>query len=283
MPQTLLITGGTGYLGHHLIQQACSWITHATFFQAAPPSSSTAVFHQCDLTAKDQVHRLITSIQPSVIIHTACSNKSSQEIESIVSAAHHIATIAQDRSIKLLHLSTDLVFDGSSAPYREEDHPKPLHRYGHAKVEAEQLIRTICPMSVIVRSSLIYGIRPPDHQTRWLLQGMEKGEAIRLFTDEIRSPIWVKSLAHALLELASIDYHGFLHIAGPESLNRWDFGMAILQLLQRDPTSNIHSSTIAESGMIRPKNLALTIDRSQKLLKTPLLSIAEVMQELHRV
>ena len=282
MTRTLLITGGTGYLGQHLIQLATSWNIHATFFQTSPQPSSPAIFHQCDLTEKSQVHQLISSVQPHVIIHTACSNKSTEEIESIVPAITHIATIAHRQTIKLLHLSTDLVFDGTAAPYREEDRPRPLNPYGKAKAEAEQIVSTVCPLSVIIRSSLMYGINPFDHQTRWLLQGLDNNKPVGLFTDETRSPIWAKNLAEAILELATIDFQGVLHLAGPEALNRWDFGLAILRLLQRSPTPNIQPSTIADSGLIRPKNLAFDISKSRDLLSTPLLSISEVTQELQK-
>ncbi|WP_454063074.1 SDR family oxidoreductase [Candidatus Nitrospira salsa] len=280
MPPTLLITGGTGYLGYHLIKLAKSWHTHATFFQTPPPTSSPAIFHQCDLTEKDQVHKLIISVKPDVIIHTACSNKSSKEIDAIFPAAHHLSTIAHQQSIKFLHLSTDLVFDGTLAPYQETDIPNPLHPYGKAKTEAEQIVSLHCPAAIIIRSSLMYGIDPLDHQTRWLVRGMDTGEPVRLFTDERRSPIWVHTLAEALLELTNMDFQGILHLAGPETMNRWDFGLAILTLLGRGATSNIQTSTIETSGMIRPKDLAFTIDTARQLLNTPLLSISEVTNQL---
>ncbi|MCA9471109.1 MAG: SDR family oxidoreductase [Nitrospirales bacterium] len=281
MNHRLLVTGGTGYLGSHLIKNSQTWTTHATYFQSTPRRTDSTTFHQCDLTNGEQTTQLITSIKPTLIIHTACSNKSAQEISAIVPAASHLARLARETGSKFIHLSTDLVFDGTSAPYYEEDIPCPLHPYGEAKSAAEQIISTVCPDSIIIRASLMYGIDPYDHQTRWLMQGLESGNPIHLFTDEIRSPIWVENLAKAILELSDISYSGILHLAGPEAFNRWDFGMAILKLVKRHPTSNIQPSTIAASGMIRPKNLALRIEKARKLLKTPFLSVLDVMRQLH--
>ncbi|WP_447968850.1 SDR family oxidoreductase [Nitrospira sp. M1] len=280
MSPTLLITGGTGYLGSHLIQAAQSWTTYATYYQTTPPAASPAQFHQCDVSKNDHVHDLITLIKPDCIIHTACSNKSTEEIDAIVPAARHLSSIAHQHSIKLLHLSTDLVFDGTRAPYQETDIPNPLHPYGKAKTEAEQIVSHQCPTATIIRSSLMYGIDPLDHQTRWLVHGMDTGEPIRLFTDERRSPIWVHTLAAALLELSTLDFQGILHLAGPETLNRWEFGLAILKLLGRAATPNIHMATIDESGLIRPKDLAFSIETAKQLLTTPFLSIAEVTHQL---
>ncbi|MEE8613374.1 MAG: sugar nucleotide-binding protein, partial [Nitrospirales bacterium] len=147
--------------------------------------------------------------------------------------------------------------------------------------QAETEVSCLNPRAVIVRPSLIYGIDPPDHQTQWLLDGMEKGEPVRLFTDEIRCPVWVETLSLALLELVEIDYSGVLHIAGSQALNRWDFGLAILGMLQRTPTPTVRPSALAESGLTRPRNLTLDLGKAQILLKTPLLSVTEVSHMLN--
>ena len=278
---TLLITGGTGFLGHHLIHSARNWNTHATYFQTPPTPDSPATFHHCDLQDEIRVRQLLTAIVPDIIIHTACSNRTPQEIEAIVPAARHVTQFAKESSGRFIHLSTDLVFDGEEAPYHEASVPNPISSYGRAKAHAEQIIAKLYPQAAIIRASLMYGIDPVDHQTRWLLNGIEKNETVRLFTDESRSPIWVYTLAASLLELADSDFSGVLHIAGPESFSRWDFGMKILDILHRVPTDNIIPATRAESGLNRPRDLTLDIRKAKSLLKTSLLSISEVRQQIH--
>ena len=177
-------------------------------------------------------------------------------------------------------MSTDLVFDGKHSPYLEEDTPSPLSEYGQAKAEAEHIVSTHHPNALIVRSSLIYGIDPIDHQTRWLLKGIDDQQPITLFTDEFRSPIWVNTLCLALLELAESEVAGILHLAGNQGINRWEFGKAMLKMLNRDTPPNVVSSTIQESGLIRPHNLTLDISKAQGLLKTPLLSVTDVTHRL---
>ena len=123
-------------------------------------------------------------------------------------------------------------------------------------------------------------LTPIDHQTRWLLEGIANGDIIRLFTDEIRCPIWVRTLALALLELVEEDYNGILHIAGPQPLNRWDFGLAILTMHNHVSTQYVQPSSIAESGLVRPRNLTFNIEKAQRMLKTPLLSVTEVQKQI---
>lgn len=281
MKKRLLITGGTGYLGQHLVLRATNWNTHATFFKTQPPAALPAKWHHCDLRDGGRVSALITSLHPDVIIHTACSNRSPEEIAAIGVAARHLAQVARESAGRVIHLSSDLVFDGEKAPYDEESLPMPISDYGRAKAEAERTFTTILPQTAIVRTSLMYGIDPVDHQTRWLLDGINRGHTVRLFTDEIRCPIWVNTLSDSLLELSEKEVARILHIAGPQPLTRWEFGLGILALHNRTPTERVVPSTRAAAGVNRPRDLTLNIDKAKNILKTPLLTLREVGDRLH--
>ena len=177
-------------------------------------------------------------------------------------------------------MSTDFIFNGQHAPYTEESPVAPLSNYGRAKAKAEEIVQIHNKNALIVRPSLIYGLDPIDCHSQWLVNGIEQNQLVKLFTDEFRSPIWVNTLSHALLELAESMVTGILHLAGTETLNRWDFGKAILKMLKRDMPDNVKPSTIKESGLVRPSNLALKVNKAQRILKTPLLSVSEVTLKL---
>ena len=278
--RNLLITGGTGYLGSQMIPMTENWTTHATYFHTTPSPSPYAKFHQCDLREGKQVEKLLEEIRPSVIIHTACSNLNEDNRHSIVPAARHLAKLAVTINARIIHVSTDLVFDGEHAPYTEEAKPAPLSEYGEEKAEADDIVLNHSQNALVVRPSLIYGINPIDHQTGWLVKGIEDDQPVRLFTDEFRSPIWVNTLSQALLELAEKDSTGILNLAGTQALNRWDFGQYMLKMLKMETPPNVMRSTIKESGLIRPPNLTLDISKARCLLKTPLVSVEEVTQQL---
>ena len=281
MIKKLLITGGTGYLGQHLILCATGWQTHATYFRTPPLPSLQIAWHHCDLRDAEEVRTLITALHPDVIIHTACSDRSLEDIEAIGPAARHLAQAADAFSCRLIHLSTDLIFDGEEAPYHEQSLPEPISDYGRAKAEAEHIVAALSPQAVLIRTSLMYGMDPVDRQTRWLLDGLDKGQTVRLFTDEIRCPIWVYTLAESLLEVAQTDVTGILHLAGPEAMTRWDIGLEILALHQRTPAKWVVPSTRAEAGLIRPRDLTMKIEKARQILRTPLLSLREVRERLH--
>ncbi|MGH2522186.1 MAG: hypothetical protein ACRDH2_06750, partial [Anaerolineales bacterium] len=119
---------------------------------------------------------------------------------------------------------------------------------------------------------------PLDHQTRWLVEGVQRGERVTLFTDEIRCPVHVHDLCAALLELAARPgLHGPLNLAGPQPLNRWDFGMKLLGALGLTPGPNVVRGSARESGLVRPRNLTLLSGRARQLLRSPLRAVDDVL------
>lgn len=279
-PKTLLITGGSGYLGSQIIRFAKDWAVHATYLHHPPSLIQNVTYHQYDFREPKQVEQLFKTVRPNIIIHTACSNQSQDNLHSILPAAHNLIRAAVTINARFIHISTDLVFDGAHGPYTEEAQPSPLSEYGKAKAKSEDIVITHDPNALVVRPSLIYGIDPIDHQTQWLLKGIDEQQPITLFTDEFRSPIWVNTLCQALLELANHSVTGILHLAGNHDINRWEFGQAMLTMLKRGTPPNVVPSTIKESGLVRPHNLTLDISKAQGLLQTPLLSVAEVTRHL---
>lgn len=277
-PRHLLITGASGYLGAHLLQSTRYWQVTGTYF-SRPLASLNGHGVQLDLTDAEAVQRHFSTLRPTVIIHAACSNRG--DLNAIVSAARNVAMMARMLSAHLIHISTDLVFDGEHPPYGETTRPSPVMDYGKAKAEAEAVVTELCPDAVIVRPSLIWGLQPLDHQTRWLVEAAKNNTPVTLFTDEIRCPIHISDLCQALLELATkTDISGPLHLVGPQALNRWQFGQRLLKALHLPLGSNITAGTVVASGLVRARNLTLSATRAQQLLKTHLRSVDEVLNRM---
>ena len=274
MKKCLLVTGGAGFLGNHLLRRASRFVATGTLHHTPSASLPGATFHVCDLQNPEEVRILLDRVQPHVIIHTACSDQG-EGIGAILPAAGLLAMQTAERGIRFIHLSTDQVFDGTSPPYMEDSPTRPLNPYGTAKAQAEELIRSLNPQATIIRTSLLYDLRTPDRQTKWIMESMSTSQSIRLFVDEIRCPVWVENLAEVLLELATLDLPGILHLGGPESLNRWQFGMGLLHHFRVTVTPNIQQGTIEESGFVRPKNLTMDSSRAKQILQTHLFSLQE--------
>jgi dTDP-4-dehydrorhamnose reductase len=280
LAETLLITGGSGYLGRHLARLARdTWQVVATYF-ARPMSLPGCRVLPLDIRDEKAVTHLLVDLKPSAIIHTAADMSSPQGMqEVIVDGTRHVAAAAATVGAHLIHMSTDALFDGESGPYVESDPPSPITSYGRAKATAEQAMLDLYPDATIVRTSLIYGFDPPDPRTCWVLDSVRHGQPITLFTDEIRCPVWVEQLAAALLEAVWGKPSGMLHIAGPQPLSRYDFGVLLARAYGLDP-AGITPGLSRASGQVRPRNCALDVRLAMARLRSPLWSVEQVLAHL---
>ena len=199
------------------------------------------------------------------MIHTAYRQ---DDRATTLDGALAVAEAAAAVEARLMHLSTDVVFDGEkSGAYCEEDEPRPITDYGRAKADAERAVRAAHPGALIVRTSLLYGAPRPSRQEQTVIDAARGNSEAVFFTDELRCPTHVGDLAAALLELVDHDRAGVLHVAGADILDRHEF--ACLQAAARglDPR-RLRAAKMAESDMIRPRNCALSSDLRENAAHT---------------
>ncbi|HEX9074158.1 MAG TPA: SDR family oxidoreductase [Anaerolineae bacterium] len=279
----LLLTGGSGYLGTGILKRAPrTWEISATYLTQTPSSEHAAAF-RLDLRDAGAVHRLVSELGPDVIIHTAALMHGDAMLSTNVDGSRHIARAAARAHARLIHLSSDVVFDGEHAPYTEESPPDPISAYGRSKALAEDAVRSEYANPVIVRTSLIYSLHPLDPRTAQALNG----EMPRLFTDEYRCPILCDDLVDALIELATLDYTGVLNVAGSQRLSRYEFGLKLARALRIEPQFSPALSqpvTVLRAGQPvpdrRPRDCTLDTSRAQKLLRTHLRGVDSALETL---
>jgi dTDP-4-dehydrorhamnose reductase len=203
------------------------------------------------------------------VIHTAY-RQDDREVTTDGAAA--VADAAAGVGARLVHLSSDLVFDGSKgSPYTEDDRACPISDYGQAKADAERAVLAAHPQALVVRTSLIYGGARPSRAEQ---AALETAGSTVFFEDELRSPVVVSDLAAALLELLETDLTGVLHVAGPDVVSRYELARLFAEAHGRPP-EDIARGTIATSGLVRPANCALDSSRARALLRTRLRGVQE--------
>jgi dTDP-4-dehydrorhamnose reductase len=252
----LLVTGGSGYLGRELVRRAteAGWDVVGTSF-----TSRDGV--PLDVRDAGAVDRLVRDLRPDAVVHTAYLQDGPDAWAVTVEGAVHVARAAA--GTRLVHLSTDVVFDGrKGAPYVEEDEPSPVTDYGRAKAEAERRVTAAHPEALLVRPSLVYGGVEPSKHERAALE-----RAHTFYTDEIRCPIHVGDLASALLELVALDVGGPLHVAGADAVSRAEFA----ELIARAPVEK------APAPPERPLDCTLDSSRAQRMIRTRLRGARSVL------
>ena len=254
---TLLITGGSGYLGGELVRQA----------------GSSALHPRLELLDPAAVLRGFEAARPSAVIHTAY-RQDDPRVNADGSAA--VARAAAEIGARLIHISTDLVFDGrATTAYTEDDEPNPLDDYGRSKLEAERRVLELHPEALVVRTSLLVGRRQPGRHEQAVLEAARGERDMTFFEDEWRSPIIVTDLAAALLELVGMEMAGVLHVAGAEPVNRYELACWIAAA-HGLPTGRLRRGSLRESGLERAANCVLDSSRARaQLSSTELLGVLD--------
>ncbi|MEU7028944.1 sugar nucleotide-binding protein [Streptomyces sp. NPDC046275] len=215
---TVLIIGGSGFLGTELVRQAAfAGRRPAATFHSRPGDDVRATWHHLDLRDPIRLEKVLDTVAPAVLI-----NATSGGADWAVTAEGGIrlAQAAASRSIRLVHVSSDAVFSGTGRDWYDESClPDPLTPYGAAKAAAETAVRLLCSDAAVVRTSLIIGHGRSEHEqlAHALAAGTRQGA---LFTDDIRCPVHVEDLAAALWEITQSDAAGVFHLAGPDALSR---------------------------------------------------------------
>lgn len=264
----LLITGVSGYLGSELARRAPD--ATGTYLTAERPGAV-----RLDVRDADAVMRLLDELRPRAVIHTAYREAGEEAAAVNVDGARNVARAAAGVGARLVHVSTDLVFDGTlGRPYAEDDEPRPITEYGAQKLAGEWAVREASPGAVVARTSLIYGGAQPSRHEQAALDAAAGRAAMRFFTDELRSPVQVGDLAAALLELADGEAGGLLHLAGADGVSRHEFA----SLVVGDPAT-VEGALAADHPTPRPLDCRLDSSRARGLLRTPLRGVREVLCE----
>jgi dTDP-4-dehydrorhamnose reductase len=276
----VLVTGGSGYLGAELLRQLAQapWPIVATYHSHLPdqlPGNASCI--AVDLRQPGSAARLISEVRPQFVIHTAYVQNEPGLQAITVDGAAEVAQAAYGVGARLIHMSSDAIFDGlKSTPYTEDDPPSPVSVYGRAKAEAERRGAEAHPGALLVRTSLIYGGQELSKHEQLVIDAAQGRADIAFFTDEVRCPVLVGELASALIELLETPQRGPLHVAGPEAVSRYTFARLVAAAHGADP-QRLRSARSADSPLPRPRNCALDTQRARSLLRTRLRGPSDVL------
>ncbi|MEH2195608.1 MAG: NAD(P)-dependent oxidoreductase [Nostoc sp.] len=284
----LLITGASGFLGWHICQLAKQeWEIYGTYLSHSLEIPGIKML-KANLTNFQELQRIFSDVKPTAVIHTAAQSQPNfcqthpEESHAInVTASGNIAGLCADNSIPCAFTSTDLVFDGLNAPYREADAVCPVNLYGEQKAIAEADMLERYPMTAVCRMPLMFGAATPTAKSfiQPFIETLKAEKELNLFIDEFRTPISGTTAAKGLL-LALEKVNGIIHLGGKERISRYDFGQILVEVFQL-PATGLKSCRQEDVKMAAPRPADVSLDSSKAFaLGYQPLSLRKELQEL---
>jgi dTDP-4-dehydrorhamnose reductase len=227
---TILITGANGQLGRE-IGALCKSRT----IPCIAADSKTL-----DITDRKSVRGIVRSHSPDIVINCAAYNAvdlAEQEWEKafLVNGigVKNLALAANEYGCRLVHYSTDYVFDGKrTQPYTIVDQPHPLGRYGESKLLGEVNVRDLCETYYLIRVSWVFGKGNTTNFASKVLEWSRSKKEIAVVDDQVSTPTYAPDLAQATLDLVATDSFGLYHITNAGSCSRLAWAQYILDRIQ---------------------------------------------------
>lgn len=287
----ILVTGASGLLGFHFAwlasQQAeVIGITHTQELLNTP---FTPV--KMDLSQPGAGRQLLKNYHPDVLIHCAalanvdlCAQKPELARQMNTNLPAELATAAEETGIKMVHVSTDAVFDGVAGDYRESDSPNPLSVYAQTKLEAEQVVLEVCPSAIIARVNFYgWSLSGKHSLAEWFFNNLSAKKPMNGFMDIFYCPLEVTQLCSLLDEMVEKDLKGMYHVLSQEQISKYAFGVKLAEQFALD-SSLIHPVSWKEGNLLaaRSPNLTLQTQKLQHALGKTLPGIQEGMERFYK-
>jgi dTDP-4-dehydrorhamnose reductase len=288
----LLVIGASGLLGSKLMVQAATKCAVSGSYNPEVDGKSSWRLEPLDVGSKEEVEKLFEKVKPEVVILCAamtnvdgCQKQPLMANRVNATGPELVARSCKKMDSRLVHVSTDYVFDGAKMRrYTEDDMPRPISVYGSTKLAGEKAVLSTLPDAVVARPAVLYGWNPledKDNFVTWVIKKIRKGERATLFEDQWISPTFADDLARTLLDLAGMNVKGVWHVSGPDCLDRPTCGRMIAKAFDLDEklVAPVPSSSVSLPAK-RPKYSCLDVSKVEKLLGRKMMSFEEGLKTM---
>jgi len=276
--KTILITGANGLLGQKLVDKlsnrAAIQLVATARGSNRNPNTEGYAYEELDITDETRMRELFEVYQPTELINCAalthvdkCELDPDLCEELNVKAVELMCQVCRDFGTRIIHISTDFIFDGEDGPYAEKDKPNPLSVYGRSKLRGEEIVLGAGIPFAIARTMLVYGVVADMSRSNivlWAKKALSDGQSINVVNDQFRSPTLAEDLAEGVILIAMKEKTGIYHLSGPETLSvvemvrqvaaHWDLDASLI--------TEIDSATLAQPAK-RPPRTGFVILKAQ--------------------
>ncbi len=238
----ILVTGSNGLLG----QAVSSIFTRESDFSLMLTSVEdesyldiNAEYRSLDITNKENIKSLVREFKPDVIINCAAFtdvDKCETERELCwrlnVDAVKNLIIASRINNSKIIHISSDYIFDGKNGPYDELQKPNPISFYGRSKLASENALMISGVDFAILRTIVLFGngknVKP--NFALWMINKLKNNEQINVVTDQIGNVTLSDDLAYGILKIVENESRGIYNIAGKDIISRFDFAINMCEI-----------------------------------------------------
>lgn len=288
----ILVTGASGLLGINLALEASR--EHSVVGLVKDNRLKTNVFSviQGDLLVPGTAERLLDDIQPDWVIHCAAlANLDACEADPVRAqqlnseVPRKLAQLVARSGARLLHVSTDAVFDGQRGDYTEEDRPNPIGVYSRTKLEGEQAVLEANVKAIVARVNLFgYSLGGKRSLSEFFLNNLQAGKTCLGFTDVHFCPLLANDLGLIFLRMLELGLSGLYHVVSSECLSKYEFGLRIARRFGLDEDL-IQPTTVTRAGLraARSPNLSLRADKLTQALGAPPPTVDAGLERLYQL
>lgn len=286
----ILVTGASGLLGLNLSLKEIG--THTIVGVDRSKLANTPFeLIQADLLQAGACSRLLDLVRPEAVIHTAakadvdaCEASPDEARRLNADLPGELAAACAKRGIRLAHISTDAVFDGTKdGLYLETDLPNPLSLYARTKLDGERAVAAAYPGAIIARVNFFgWSLGGKRSLSEHFYNNLSAGRRCDGFTDVWFCPLFVGDLASILVQMLEAGLSGLYHVVSTEALSKYDFGQRIARQFGFDPALVIPKS-VEESGLRarRSHNLRLSVRKLSTALGIPIPGVSTGIEQFY--
>ena len=270
-----LVTGSAGLVGSQVVKDliAQDHQVYSCYNDAIPQSGIPT---KLDLTNQNDIKNTIQKIQPDIVIHLGamtgvdlCEVEQNLAMNINAKATETLANESAKQQAFFVYVSTDYVFDGKTGMKKENDSTNPLGFYGKSKLAGEIALNNLSSGWCIARTSTPFGIHPTKKSfPLWVKENLESKKEISVLTDQFTSPTYVPNLSKMLIEVATRQITGIIHLAGATRISRYSIAEMVADRLNLDKTLLLPAKITEMNWKAqRPQDSSLDVSLATEILE----------------
>jgi len=282
--KTILITGCSGQLGNKLYEDLSAQFNVIPTYKHHRDKKN-----KLDITSTTDCNFIFSNYNPDIIINCAAltnvdsceRNKKLCRDINVIGLGKLIAL--SDINTKIIHISSDYVFDGLFGNYREEGPTYPVNYYGKSKLESENILIGSNRKYLIFRVSMLFD-KINNNFFSWVLGNLKNQQKIKVATDMFSTPTWISSFSNMIIKSIHLDLSGIFHYGSQDSISRFDFASLIASEFNYPsalilPVESKEINFYAE----RPKNTSLVSEKISTYIDTDIYELKYILKLINKL